>query len=78
MNTRSEAYSEQEAIPPLLPLVQVGVVDQEPVLFSGSIADNIRYGVPDASQEDVENAARQVGQRLLAASWLKGANRNTP
>ena len=39
---------------------QVGVVDQEPVLFAGSIADNIRYGVPYASEEDVREAARQV------------------
>ena len=40
---------------------QIGVVDQEPVLFAGSIADNIRYGVPSATEEEVEEAARQVG-----------------
>lgn len=41
-------------------LKQVGVVDQEPVLFAGSIADNIRYGVPSATSAEVEEAARQV------------------
>ena len=40
---------------------QVGVVLQDAVLFSGSIADNIRYARPDASFEEVERAARAVG-----------------
>ncbi|HVG63158.1 MAG TPA: ABC transporter transmembrane domain-containing protein [Hyalangium sp.] len=37
---------------------QIGVVAQEPLLFSSSIADNIRYGKAGASQEEVEAAAR--------------------
>ena len=36
----------------------VGVVLDEPFLFSVSIRDNIAYGVPDASDADVESAAR--------------------
>ena len=36
---------------------QYGIVLQEPVLFSTSIADNIAYGRPGASQEDIVNAA---------------------
>ncbi|KXT63758.1 ABC transporter ATP-binding protein [Streptococcus sp. DD04] len=36
----------------------VGIVLQDSVLFSGMIRDNIRFGVPDASQEMVEIAAR--------------------
>jgi ATP-binding cassette subfamily B protein len=39
----------------------VGVVMEEPFLFSASIRDNIAYGVPDASMERVEAAARAVG-----------------
>ena len=35
----------------------VGVVFQETVLFSGTIADNIRYGTPDASDAQVRAAA---------------------
>ena len=37
---------------------KVGIVLQDSVLFSGTIRDNIRFGVPDASQEMVEAAAR--------------------
>ena len=36
----------------------VGIVLQDSVLFSGTIRDNIRFGVPDASQEMIETAAR--------------------
>jgi ABC transporter fused permease/ATP-binding protein len=36
---------------------QVGIVAQEPVLFSASIAENIRYARPEASREAVEAAA---------------------
>ena len=35
-----------------------GIVLQDSVLFSGTIRDNIRFGMPDASQEMVETAAR--------------------
>lgn len=35
----------------------VGVVQQEVCLFNGTIRDNIRYGSPDASDEEVERAA---------------------
>ena len=37
---------------------RIAVVPQEPVLFSGSIADNIRYGRLDASDEEIVAAAR--------------------
>jgi ABC-type multidrug transport system fused ATPase/permease subunit len=39
----------------------LGYVPQEGFLFSGSIADNIRFGRPDASRAEVEAAARAVG-----------------
>jgi ABC-type multidrug transport system fused ATPase/permease subunit len=35
-----------------------GIVLQEPLLFSTSIAENIRYGRPSATQEEIEAAAR--------------------
>lgn len=38
----------------------IGLVAQEPVLFSGSAADNIRYGAPQASDEAVQAAARDA------------------
>ncbi|XP_059615121.1 multidrug resistance protein homolog 49-like [Phlebotomus argentipes] len=37
---------------------QIGVVGQEPVLFSATIAENIRFGCPEATQEQIEEAAR--------------------
>ncbi|KAF8511536.1 P-loop containing nucleoside triphosphate hydrolase protein [Gautieria morchelliformis] len=38
----------------------IGVVPQDPVLFSGTIASNIAYGSPDAPRSEVEHAARQA------------------
>jgi ATP-binding cassette subfamily B multidrug efflux pump len=51
-------------------LSQIGIVPQETVLFSGTIADNIRYGVPAASNEEVMAAARaaQAHDFILALS----------
>ena len=37
---------------------RIALVPQDPVLFDGTIADNIRYGRLEASEEDVEAAAR--------------------
>jgi ATP-binding cassette subfamily B multidrug efflux pump len=39
-------------------LAQIGIVPQETVLFSGTVADNIRYGVPTASDDEVIAAAK--------------------
>ncbi|MCI0896735.1 MAG: ATP-binding cassette domain-containing protein, partial [Chloroflexi bacterium] len=40
---------------------QMSMVLQEPYLFSGSVADNIRYNYEDASHDDVVAAAQTVG-----------------
>jgi ATP-binding cassette subfamily B (MDR/TAP) protein 1 len=37
---------------------QIGLVSQEPVLFDANIKENILYGKPDATKEEVEEAAR--------------------
>jgi subfamily B ATP-binding cassette protein MsbA len=39
-------------------LDQIALVDQETILFNDTIANNIRYGKPDAGQDEVEAAAR--------------------
>ena len=36
----------------------IGVVSQEPVLFATTIAENISYGKEDATQEEIEEAAK--------------------
>ena len=39
----------------------IGFVTQVPILFNGSVLDNIRYGKNDASDQEVTAAARRVG-----------------
>ena len=39
---------------------KIGYVGQEPVLFSGSVADNIAYGKPKAVRSEIVNAARRA------------------
>jgi ATP-binding cassette subfamily B protein len=45
---------------------QIGLVPQSPFLFSGTLLDNIRYGVPHASEEQVLRAAQRIG----SGDWL--------
>jgi len=40
---------------------QMGLVPQDPFLFTGTVADNVRYGRPDAADEEVVEAARLAG-----------------
>jgi ATP-binding cassette subfamily B protein/subfamily B ATP-binding cassette protein MsbA len=51
---------------------QMGVVLQETFLFSGSIGDNIRYGRLDATDEEVEAAARTVGAHQFITALPDG------
>ena len=40
---------------------QLGIVPQEGFLFAGTVAENIAFGRPEATREEVESAARAVG-----------------
>jgi len=51
---------------------QVGVVLQEPFLFTGTVRDNIRYGRLDATDAQVEAAARAVGAHDVIARLPQG------
>ncbi len=51
---------------------RLGYVLQQPHLFSGTIRDNIRYGRLDASDEDIENAAKMVGADEFIRTLEKG------
>ena len=46
---------------------QLGIVSQVPFLFSGTVADNIRYAVPDASENEILKMAREIGD----GEWLE-------
>jgi ATP-binding cassette subfamily B protein/subfamily B ATP-binding cassette protein MsbA len=51
---------------------QMATVIQEPFLFSGSVAENIGYGRPGASREEIEQAARAVHAHDFIAALPKG------
>jgi ATP-binding cassette subfamily B protein len=51
---------------------QLGYVPQEGYLFSGSIAENIEFGHPGATREQIEGAARSVGAYDLIADLPDG------
>ncbi|MEI8179996.1 ABC transporter transmembrane domain-containing protein [Aestuariivirga sp.] len=51
---------------------RIAVVPQETVIFSGSVMDNIRFGKPEASQEDVLEAARAARVDEFAERLPKG------
>ena len=51
---------------------QLGVVLQDPFLFSGTIADNIRFAKPDASDEEVQSAAAAIGVDRVAGRLQAG------
>lgn len=50
----------------------VGVVPQEPFLFTGTIRDNIAYGRPDASDDEIRAAAALVGADAIFDSSAEG------
>jgi ABC-type multidrug transport system fused ATPase/permease subunit len=51
---------------------QMGIVPQEAFLFSGTIGENIAFGKPDATAEEVEEAARAVGAHEFIAALEYG------
>jgi ATP-binding cassette subfamily B protein len=55
---------------------QLGYVPQEAFLFSGTIRDNIAYGRPDATDIEVEAAARAVGAHPFIAKLPGGYHEN--
>ncbi|MBI3493357.1 MAG: ABC transporter ATP-binding protein [Acidobacteria bacterium] len=51
---------------------QIAIVLQDPVLFSGTIAENLRYGRLDATAEEIEQAARAAHAHEFIARLPKG------
>lgn len=52
----------------------MALVNQDPVLFSGSIRDNIAYGLSDCSQDKIEEAARKANAHNFIMKLEKGYN----
>lgn len=46
---------------------QLGIVSQVPFLFDGTVADNIRYGRPEATDAEIESMAHRIGE----GEWLE-------
>ncbi len=51
---------------------QIGIVPQDPILFSGSVEDNIRYGHPEASHDEVVRVAKAVGAHNFISRLERG------
>jgi ATP-binding cassette subfamily B protein len=50
---------------------QIGLVPQDPFLFSGTVKDNICYGIPGATEAQVSHAAMRIAQ----GSWLEALSK---
>ena len=53
---------------------QMGVVLQDPFLFSGTVNENIRYGRPEATDEEIIQAAQAVGAHEFILQFENGYN----
>ncbi len=51
---------------------QISIIEQDIFLFSRTIADNIRFGRPDASMEEVEDAAKKAQAHDFIMSFSQG------
>jgi ATP-binding cassette subfamily B multidrug efflux pump len=55
---------------------QMGVVLQDPFLFTGSIKENIAYGKPDAPEQEIIEAAKAVGAHDFIMNFAQGYDTN--
>lgn len=55
---------------------QMGIVLQDPFLFTGSIRENIAYGRPDASEQEIVEAAKTVGAHDFVMNFEQGYDTN--
>lgn len=53
---------------------QIGLVSQEPVLFDSSIGENIKFGMSEATQADIVEAAKEANAHDFIMSFPDGYN----
>lgn len=53
---------------------QIGLVNQEPALFATSIKENILYGNPNATDQEVEDACRAANAHSFISKFPQGYN----
>lgn len=51
---------------------QIGIVQQDVYLFSGTVRENIAYGKPNATQKEIEEAAKKAGAHQFIQSLSQG------
>jgi ATP-binding cassette, subfamily B, bacterial MsbA len=50
----------------------IGLVPQEPMLFAGTVRENLRYGAPEASDAEIEAAAREARAHVFIEGFPHG------
>ena len=53
---------------------EIGLVSQEPTLFDITIAENIKFGMPNATQEQIEDAAKKANAHSFISEFPDGYN----
>lgn len=56
----------------------IGIVEQEPVLFATTIAENIRFGRPDVTMEDIRQAAIEANAYSFIMDLPQVSKKETP
>lgn len=51
---------------------RLGLVSQEPTLFDGSIAENIKFGMKEATQQEIEEAAKKANAHNFIMDFPDG------
>lgn len=59
-------------------MLQIAVVSQDPVLFSGSVRDNIAYGLPGCSLDQIQEAAKKANAHGFIMQLPKGYDTGEP
>ena len=57
---------------------QIGVVTQDNFLFTGTLMENLKFGRPDATDDEVKEAARTLGTHEIIERLEKATTRKSP